>query len=384
MTKTIALIVAGGKGQRLGNPLPKQYLTLAGQAVIRRTVEAFRRHPRIDAVRVVYRAKDHDLYEQALAGLDILAPVAGGAERQDSVRAGLESLVAFEPSTVLIHDAARPMVDSATIDRTLDALADHDGAIAALPVTDTLKRADGSRIETTVERAGLWRAQTPQTFHFDRILKAHRAAEGLALGDDAAVAERAGLTVALVMGHEDNLKITTSEDLVRTEQLLQSTLLDVRVGNGFDVHKFNEGAFVTLCGLQVPHTHGLEGHSDADVGLHAITDAILGAIGAGDIGQHFSPMDARWKGADSSQFLAHAASLVHERGGIVAHVDLTLICERPKIGPHRVAMVKRVAEILGLSEDRVSVKATTTEGLGFTGRQEGIAGQATATVRLPL
>ena len=383
MTKVVALIVAGGRGQRLGSPVPKQYLPLAGRPVIRHTVEAFQSHPAITAVRVVFREQDRDLYEAALAGSSILPPVVGGAERQDSVRAGLESLIAFEPEIVLIHDAARPLVDAATIDRTIAALKTHDGAIAALPVNDTLKRAIDGCIETTLDRTGLWRAQTPQTFRFDAILAAHRAAIGLALGDDAAVAERAGLQVALVLGHEDNVKITTTEDLAHAEQRISARLTDIRTGNGFDVHRFCEGDHVMLCGLKVPHTHGLEGHSDADVGLHAITDAILGAIGAGDIGMHFSPTDPRWRGADSAKFLQHAASLVHEKGGVIAHVDVTVICERPKVGPHRAAMVARIAEILNLSPDRVSVKATTTEGLGFTGRQEGIAGQATATIRLP-
>jgi 2-C-methyl-D-erythritol 4-phosphate cytidylyltransferase/2-C-methyl-D-erythritol 2,4-cyclodiphosphate synthase len=380
MPDTIALIVAGGRGQRLGDPIPKQYLDLVGKAVLRRSVEAFLHHPRIDAVRVVIRPDDRERYAQAVAGLDLLDPVAGGAERQDSVRSGLESLADLAPRAVLIHDAARPLVDAATIDRTLDALAAHDGAIAALPVTDTVKRGKDGLAGETIDRSGLWRAQTPQTFRYDAILAAHRAAIGLALTDDAAVAEHAGLTVALVAGTEDNIKITSREDLDRATRTVGGGLPDVRVGNGFDVHRFGPGDGLMLCGIRVAHDHGLIGHSDADVGLHSITDALLGAIGDGDIGMHFPPTEPRWKGADSSVFLRHALSLVTARGGSLTHIDVTIICERPKVGPHRAAMVARIAEILGLDASRVSVKATTTEGLGFTGRREGIAAQATATI----
>jgi 2-C-methyl-D-erythritol 4-phosphate cytidylyltransferase/2-C-methyl-D-erythritol 2,4-cyclodiphosphate synthase len=336
---------------------------------------------------VVIRADDADRYRESVAGLDLLAPVIGGAERQDSARAGLESLLDLAPASVLIHDAARPLVDVATIERTLDALTTHDGAIAALPVTDTVKRGQATgnvvRAGETIDRTGLWRAQTPQTFRYDAILAAHRAAIGQALTDDAAVAEHAGLAVALVLGHEDNIKITSREDLDRATRTFGS-MPDIRVGNGYDVHRFGPGDGLMLCGVAVAHEQGLLGHSDADVGLHAITDALLGAIGDGDIGMHFPPSDPRWKGADSSVFLRHALSLVHARGGRVTHVDVTVICERPKVGPHRAAMVARIAEILSLDAARVSVKATTTEGLGFTGRREGIAAQATATIVFPV
>jgi 2-C-methyl-D-erythritol 4-phosphate cytidylyltransferase / 2-C-methyl-D-erythritol 2,4-cyclodiphosphate synthase len=382
MAGNAVLIVAAGSGQRLGGDLPKQYLALAGRSVLRRSIDAFRCHEKIDAIRVVISADHQDLYAQAAAGLDILPPVTGGTARQDSVRNGLESLAGMNPDKVLIHDAARPFVTSDVIEGVLAALDRHSGAIPAVPVIDTLKRGARGVIGGTVDRGGLWRAQTPQGFRFDTILEAHRKLSDRQLTDDAALLEAQGLGVALVPGAEGNFKITTMEDFERAARLLAPTR-DYLTGNGFDVHRFAAGDHVTICGVRVEHTHALEGHSDADVGLHAITDAILGAIGAGDIGQHFPPTDARWKGADSAAFLQHAASLVRERGGSVVHVDVTIICERPKVGPHRAAMVQRVAEILSLDPRRVSVKATTTEGLGFTGRREGIAAQATATVTLP-
>ncbi|MBP2304161.1 2-C-methyl-D-erythritol 4-phosphate cytidylyltransferase/2-C-methyl-D-erythritol 2,4-cyclodiphosphate synthase [Azospirillum melinis] len=376
--------MAGGSGQRFGAERPKQYLDLAGKPVLRRTVEAFLSHPQVTGVRVVIDPTWRDAYDAALSGLALPDPVAGGASRQDSVRNGLEALAADgAPDLVLIHDAARPLIDADTIAAVIAALDSTPGAIAAVPVADTLKRGSGDAITGTVDREGLWRAQTPQGFRFPDILEAHRAAAGLSLTDDAAVAERAGLTVALVPSKEDNFKVTTPDDLTRATRAIMSSLWDVRTGSGFDVHRFTDGDFVTLCGLRVPHSHGLEGHSDADVGLHALTDAILGALAAGDIGSHFPPTDPRWRGADSARFLRHAADLVAERGGVIAHADVTIICERPKVGPHRAAMTDRIAQILGIEVGRVSVKATTTEQLGFTGRREGIAAQAVATVRLP-
>ncbi|QCO16782.1 bifunctional 2-C-methyl-D-erythritol 4-phosphate cytidylyltransferase/2-C-methyl-D-erythritol 2,4-cyclodiphosphate synthase (plasmid) [Azospirillum brasilense] len=383
MSSCIALIVAAGSGQRFGAEQPKQYLDLAGQPVLRRTVEAFRRHPKVSAVRVVINPAFRDLYDAAVAGLDLPEPVTGGASRQDSVRNGLEALADSAPGLVLIHDAARPLIDASTIDAVIAALDTHPAALAAVPVADTLKRGEDGLVAGTVDRSGLWRAQTPQGFRFPEILAAHRAAAGLELTDDAAVAERAGLPVALVPAREENFKVTTPDDLARATRALDSALSDIRTGSGFDVHRFAEGDHVTLCGVRVPHTHRLDGHSDADVGLHALTDAILGALCAGDIGSHFPPSDPQWRGADSALFLKHAAELVTARGGRIAHVDVTIICERPKVGPHREAMTARVAEILGMPVDRVSVKATTTERLGFTGRGEGIAAQAMATVRLP-
>jgi 2-C-methyl-D-erythritol 4-phosphate cytidylyltransferase / 2-C-methyl-D-erythritol 2,4-cyclodiphosphate synthase len=384
MPSCIALVVAAGRGTRFGAALPKQYLPLAGKPVLRHSLEALATHPKIGRVRVVYNPDDAADYGRASAGLDLLPPVAGGAARQDSVRLGLESLEPLAPEHVLIHDGARPFLDRGTIDRVIAALADAPAVVPALKLADTVKRAEDGRVLETVERAQLWRAQTPQGFRYREILAAHRAANGLDLPDDAAVAERAGLAVRLVAGSEDNVKVTTAEDLARGERAAAARLGDVRTGQGFDVHAFGPGDHVWLCGVKVPHDRGLIGHSDADCGLHALTDAILGALGAGDIGVHFPPSDPQWRGAPSHRFLRHAADLVAQAGGGIAHVDVTLICERPKIGPHRAAMVARIAEILGVDPKRVSVKATTTETLGFTGRGEGMAAQAIATLRLPL
>ncbi|HYL32329.1 MAG TPA: bifunctional 2-C-methyl-D-erythritol 4-phosphate cytidylyltransferase/2-C-methyl-D-erythritol 2,4-cyclodiphosphate synthase [Stellaceae bacterium] len=384
MPSCIALVVAAGRGTRLGAELPKQYLSVAGQPLLRHSLTTLAAHPGIDRVRVVYNPADTEHYARASAGLDLLPPVAGGAARQDSVRLGLESLAEFSPERVLIHDGARPFVDGGTIDRVLGALTDAPAAVPALKLADTIKRADDGRVLETVDRAQLWRAQTPQGFRYREILAAHRAATGMDLPDDAAVAERAGLAVRLVAGSEGNIKVTTPEDLARAERWAAARLGDVRTGQGFDVHAFGPGDHVWLCGIKVPHTNGLVGHSDADCGLHALTDAILGALGAGDIGVHFPPSDPQWRDAPSHRFMRHAADLVVKAGGSIAHVDVTLICESPKVGPHRAAMVARIAEILGLDAKRVSVKATTTERLGFTGRGEGIAAQAVATLRLPL
>jgi 2-C-methyl-D-erythritol 4-phosphate cytidylyltransferase / 2-C-methyl-D-erythritol 2,4-cyclodiphosphate synthase len=383
MTDCIALIVAAGSGTRFGGERPKQYLPLAGRAVLRHAAETLLAHPAISGVRVVISSEHRALYGTTTGDLPLLPPVIGGANRQESVRNGLESLAEMRPAQVLIHDAARPLLSSAIINRTLAALADVPGAIVAIPVTDTLKRARDGQVGETVDRSGLWRAQTPQAFRFAEILAAHRAAKGAAMTDDAAVAEAAGLPLKLVMGADDNFKITTAEDLQRAERLLAPAASEFRTGSGYDVHRFVAGDSVTLCGVRIAHDQALEGHSDADAGLHALTDAILGAIGAGDIGSHFPPSEPQWRGVDSATFLAHAARLVAGKSGRITHVDVTLICERPKIAPHRVAMVTRIAGILRLEEHRVSVKATTTEGLGFTGRGEGIAAQAVATVALP-
>lgn len=383
MTGCIALIVAAGRGARFGGGLPKQYRRLGGYPVLRHSAATFARHPDIAHVRVVIHSDDRALHDEAVDGLGIEDPVPGGATRQDSVRLGLESLEAYAPETVLIHDAARPFIDAATIAKTVNCLSGSDGALVAVPVVDTLKRGENGHVAGTVDRAGLYRAQTPQGFRYPAILAAHRAAAGRDLTDDAAVAEAAGLGISLVEGSEANFKITTEDDLARAERLLAASGT-VRVGSGFDVHAFGAGDHVWLGGVKIPHGQGLQGHSDADVGLHAITDALLGAIGDGDIGSHFPNTDARWKDASSDRFLAHAGELVAARGGAILHVDLTLICEAPKIRPHHAAMVARIAEILGLPKTSVSVKATTTEGLGFTGRGEGIAGQAVATIRLPV
>jgi 2-C-methyl-D-erythritol 4-phosphate cytidylyltransferase/2-C-methyl-D-erythritol 2,4-cyclodiphosphate synthase len=378
---TIALIVAAGRGTRMGGYLPKQYLELAGRTVLGHTMAAFADHPHVDSVRAVIHPNDMDLYRASAQGLEVMEPVSGGISRQDSVLLGLESLTEFTPKKVLIHDGARPLVGPEIIGRTINALDAAPGAIAAVPVRDTLKRQElgSEKIEETVDRSRLWRAQTPQGFRFDDILSAHRAAKGLDLTDDAAVAERAGLTVTLVEDREDNLKITTSNDLVRATRTMAGGG-HMAVGSGFDMHKFGPGDHIRMCGVDIPHTNGLIGHSDADTGLHAITDALLGTVGGGDIGVHFPPSDIRWAGADSATFVQFALEQIQARSGRISHIDLTIICEAPKIGPHRTAMIARLAELLGLGEGRINVKATTTEGLGVTGRREGIAVQATATV----
>jgi 2-C-methyl-D-erythritol 4-phosphate cytidylyltransferase/2-C-methyl-D-erythritol 2,4-cyclodiphosphate synthase len=385
MAGCAALVLAGGSGTRFGGETPKQYLMLGGRTLLRHAAEAFVAHPAIDHVRVVIREEDRDRYGAAVAGLRILDPAIGGPTRQDSARLGLESLVDFAPDLVLIHDGARPFVDAPLIDRTLAALTGAPAALPVLPVSDTIKRAapGATMVAETVDRGGLWRAQTPQGFRFPEILAAHRAVAGAELTDDAMVAEHAGLAVAMVAGSEDNVKITSPEDLARAERTRTDARGITRVGSGFDVHRFCAGDHVMLCGVRVAHDHGLEGHSDADAGLHALTDAILGAIGEGDIGTFFPPSDPQWRGTESHVFLRHAAALVRDRGGAIANVDVTVICERPKIGPHREAMRARIAAILGMPVDAVAVKATTTEGLGFTGRGEGIAAQAIAAVRLP-
>ncbi|MSO85126.1 MAG: bifunctional 2-C-methyl-D-erythritol 4-phosphate cytidylyltransferase/2-C-methyl-D-erythritol 2,4-cyclodiphosphate synthase [Rhodospirillales bacterium] len=383
MTECVALVVGAGQGARFGGATPKQYLALAGEPVVRRALAAFLDHPRVSQVRPVIHPDHRDLFLAASAGLACLPFIAGGATRQESVRRGLESLVELGPRLVLIHDAARPFPDAQLISRVLDALATSPAAIPGLPVADTLKRADDDRrVVATVPRAGLWRAQTPQGFRFDDILAAHRRFAEDSATDDAQLAEMAGLAVAVVEGSEDNVKLTAPEDWARAERRLGAAF-ESRTGSGFDVHRFGPGDHVALCGIKVPHEAGLEGHSDADVGLHALTDAILGALGEGDIGHHFPPSDAKWRGAASDIFLRHAAELVAGAGGRIVHVDVTIICERPKVGPHRRAMVERVAAILGLAASRVSVKATTTERLGFAGRGEGIAAHAVATVLLP-
>lgn len=387
-----ALIVAAGRGTRAaGCCIPKQYRMLGGQPVLARAVEAFAAHPQISEVQVVIHSDDRPLYDACCAGLraPLREPVHGGATRQESVHAGLRALTDTNPDAVLIHDAARPLVDAETIRRVIDALAASDGSIAAVPEIDTLKRAaaDGT-IAATVPREGLWRAQTPQGFRYAAILSAHDAAAAAGrtdFTDDASIAEWAGLRVALVEGSARNVKLTSEEDFPLAERLIATGAAagEVRTGTGFDVHRFGEGDHVWLCGVRIEHDKRLEGHSDADVGLHALTDAILGAIADGDIGQHFPPTDPRWAGAASHVFLRDAARRVAERGGQIMNVDITLLCEAPRISVHREDMRVAVAAILNLEVARVSVKATTTEGLGFTGRREGIAAMASATVLLP-
>jgi 2-C-methyl-D-erythritol 4-phosphate cytidylyltransferase/2-C-methyl-D-erythritol 2,4-cyclodiphosphate synthase len=367
--------------------VPKQYVRIGGEPILARTLGMFLTHAHIDIVQVAIAAEDAPLYSEAVASFGdarLLPPIVGGATRQDSVHNGLLALAGHAPDRVLIHDAARPAVTADIIDRVLAALNDLPGAIAALPVADTLKQAgpDG-RIAGTVDRAGLWQAQTPQGFRFADILDAHERAAAAGrddLTDDAAVAEWAGLHVALVLGSPANAKLTTTEDIAMAERAVR--VPNIRTGQGFDVHRLVPGDHVWLCGIRVAHTHALQGHSDADVALHALTDALLGAIGAGDIGHHFPDTDPRWKGADSAIFLREALRLVGARGGTIGNVDVTLLCEAPKVAPHREAMRRRIADLLNLEVDRVSVKATTTEGLGFTGRREGVAALATATVTI--
>ncbi len=378
----IALIVAAGHGTRAGEGRPKQYRPIGGTPVLRRTIEAFASHPAITQVQVVITPDHRQLYDEVTSGLTLPSPIVGGETRQESVRRGLEGLAPTSPALVLIHDAARPFVSAEAITATIGALKTHDGAIPVLAVADTLKRVRDTKIETTIPRENIALAQTPQGFHFAKILAAHRAACDTTFTDDAAIAEHAGLTVAAVPGSRGNFKLTSPEDFAMAEAMLANAGT-IRTGQGFDVHRFGPGDHVWLCGLRIEHTHGLIGHSDADVGLHALTDALLGAAALGDIGQHFPPSDEQWRGAASHLFLSHAAKLIADRNGRIEHVDITLICERPKVSPHREAMSARIAELLNLDRTRVSVKATTTEGLGFTGRGEGIAAQAIATVRLP-
>ena len=371
-----AILVAAGSGSRFGADTPKQFLPLAGRPVIRHAAESLATH-----VSHLQPVGDAAPIEAALAGLTHLPTVPGGASRQDSVRAGLEVLVPHAPDVVLVHAAARPCIPPGPVPALLAALERHPGAIPALPVADTLKRGRDGVILATVPRDGLYRAQTPQAFRFAALLAAHRAGFQGAT-DDASLLEAAGQAVALVPGGDDNIKLTYPEDLARLERIMAAHLIP-RVGTGFDVHVLAAGRPLMLCGVVVPHDKGLAGHSDADVGIHALCDAIYGALAEGDIGRHFPPSEATWKDADSTRFLAHAAGRIAARGGVLANADVTLICERPKIAPHAEAMRARLAALLGVDSGRVSVKATTTEKLGFTGRGEGIAAQAAATVLLP-
>ena len=369
---TAAIIVAAGRGTRAGGGVPKQWRPLAGRPVAAWSVAAFQAHPDVDLVLMVVNPDDAALVP---IGTET---VPGGATRDASVRAGLEALANRDISRVLIHDAARPGLPAQVISDVLAALGEHPGAAPALPVTDALWQDAGGLVGGTQDRSGLMRAQTPQGFRYDAILAAHRAFKGTA-ADDVEVARAAGMDVAIVPGHEDNLKITTPDDFARAERILQGRM-DIRLGNGFDVHRFGAGDHVVLCGVTIAHDRGLQGHSDADVGMHALTDAIYGALAEGDIGRHFPPSEAKWKGADSTIFLKHAGDLAREKGFQISNADVTLICERPKIGPHAEKMMHRLAEILDVTPDRISVKATTSERLGFTGREEGIAAIATATL----
>ena len=375
--KIAAILVAAGTGSRFGGDTPKQLVLLQGKPVLRHAAEALISH--IDLLQPV---GDADLIGPALDGLPHLPIVAGGAERQDSVYAGLAALENSSPDIVLVHDAARPVIPPGTVQAVLQALKTHPGAIPALPVSDTLKRSVDSLIHETVPRANLFRAQTPQGFHYSTLLRLHRDAAGAAATDDAALLEAAGLAVALVPGDERNIKLTVPDDLSRLNHLLGANMIP-RIGTGFDVHAMVEGRKMIICGIDVPFEKGLAGHSDADVGIHALCDAIYGALAEGDIGRHFPPSENTWKDADSARFLRHAAERIKARGGVLANADVTLICERPKITPHAPAMRARLADLLDVSIDLISVKATTTEQLGFAGRGEGIAAQASVLVLIP-
>ncbi|WP_243368593.1 bifunctional 2-C-methyl-D-erythritol 4-phosphate cytidylyltransferase/2-C-methyl-D-erythritol 2,4-cyclodiphosphate synthase [Microvirga solisilvae] len=390
-----ALIVAAGRGSRAGEGIPKQYRLLMEKPVLSRTLEAFLSHPKVQKVLVVIHPDDQDLYAQSLAALPqeliirLLPPAFGGETRQDSVRNGLEMLEPLAPDRVLVHDAARPFVNAALIDRAIDAANIWQAAVPGIAVTDTVKVIDADgKVETTPDRSMLRAVQTPQAFDFATLIAAHRKAVSLnvrSFTDDGALAEWVGLAVHVFPGDAANIKLTHPADFTGAEQRLKGQPMTyvTRLGTGFDVHAFGEGDHVWLGGIKVPHDKGVLAHSDGDVILHALTDALLGAIADGDIGTHFPPSDPQWKGASSDRFLAHAAGLVRARGGKIDHLDTTLLCEKPRLGPYREEMRRRIAEICGLKVEQVSLKATTTEKLGFTGRSEGIAAQAAATIRLP-
>jgi 2-C-methyl-D-erythritol 4-phosphate cytidylyltransferase / 2-C-methyl-D-erythritol 2,4-cyclodiphosphate synthase len=388
MTKVAAVVVAAGRGYRAGGDMPKQYRAIAGEPVIRPTLTAFLRHPQVDAVQPVIHPDDADAFRIATAGLDnLLPPVPGGATRQASVRAGLQALRAAAPELVLIHDAARPFLSGDLISRAIAAATQHGAAVPAIAITDTVKQIDAQdMISETLDRSRLRTVQTPQAFAYDLIVALHGRAAAAGredFTDDAALAEWAGHRVNAFPGESTNVKLTTNDDFERAEMLRLAALADVRTGNGFDVHAFGDGDHVMLGGVRIPHTRGVTGHSDADVALHALVDAILGALAEGDIGVHFPPSDPQWRGASSDRFLAFACERVRARSGMIAHLDVTIVCETPRVGPHRDAMRTRIAAIAGIPIGRVAVKATTSEKMGFTGRGEGLVAMATATVRLP-
>jgi 2-C-methyl-D-erythritol 4-phosphate cytidylyltransferase/2-C-methyl-D-erythritol 2,4-cyclodiphosphate synthase len=385
-----ALIVAAGKGVRAGDGLPKQYRAVGGKPILARTIARFLDAPQIDRIAVCINAGHRALFDETVAPLALTKPllvVTGGAERADSVRLGLEALADDPPAKVLIHDAARPFVSARVIAEIVAALDEHDGACASIPIVDTLRRAEDGACGPLIPREGAWRAHTPQGFRFAEILAAHRGHPDPGAPDDAEVARLAGLRVAIVESEADNFKITRPGDFARAERHVRAEeappQLETRMGVGFDVHRFAEGDHVMLCGVRVPHDRGVEAHSDGDVALHALTDAVLGAIALGDIGRWFPPSDPQWRGASSDRFLAHAVGLARERGFRITSLDVSILCERPKIAPHAEAMRARIAGIAGVSADRVNVKAGTTEGLGFTGRREGVAAQAAAVLMGP-
>ena len=382
-----AVVVEAGRGLRVGGDRPKQYRQILGEPVIRPSLAALAAHGDISLVQPVVHPDDAALYQAAVAGLELLPPVPGGATRQASVRAGLEALAARRPELVLVHDAARPFASAALITRAIAAARASGAAVPVLPVADTVKTVDAAGTVTgTIDRAQLRMVQTPQAFGFAALLAAHRRAQAAGrddFTDDAALAEWAGLKVTTFEGEARNVKLTTTDDFTRAEAAKLAGLSDVRTGFGFDVHQFGAGDHVMLGGVRVAHDRGLSGHSDADVVLHALVDAILGALADGDIGVHFPPSDPQWRGASSDRFLAFAIDRLRARGGRIAHLDVTVVCEAPRIGPHRDAIRARIADIAGVPIERVGVKAPTSEKMGFTGRGEGMAAFANATVRLP-
>jgi 2-C-methyl-D-erythritol 4-phosphate cytidylyltransferase/2-C-methyl-D-erythritol 2,4-cyclodiphosphate synthase len=382
-----AIVVAGGRGLRAGTVMPKQYRAIGGTPVIRASLALFAAHPRIDLVQPVIHRNDLDLFRAATSGLDLLPPAIGGATRQASVRAGIEALARHGPDIVLVHDAARPFASAALTSRMIDAVAGRVAAVPGIAVADTVKRIDDSgRVIETLDRSTLRAVQTPQAFRFAPLMAAHRSAAAAGredFTDDAALMEWAGADIMVAEGEAGNVKLTTPEDFARAESDEMHRLGDVRTGTGYDVHAFAEGDHIMLGGVRIAHAHSLSGHSDADVVLHALVDAILGALADGDIGQHFPPSDPQWRGAASDLFLRDAVARVRARGGMIAHLDVTVVCEAPRIGPHRDAMRARIAEIAGIDIGRVGVKATTSEGLGFIGRREGLVAMASATLRLP-
>lgn len=388
--RIIALLVAAGRSERMGSGLPKTYIKLGDEVILRRTIKAFLNHPDIDGVRVVIRREHHPYYKQAIEGLTLIPCVVGGHSRQESVRLGLESLTHHRPERVLVHDVARPFVSSELISRVVHALDVHKAVIPVVAINDTIKHIHDGKVVSTIPREGVAIVQTPQGFDYKTIMAAHWQVKGENLTDDSAVCELVGIPVSTVMGEADNFKITSVEDIKRMEINL-SLQTETRVGMGYDVHALAphdvdtpvSQQYIKLCGIRIPSSHYLVGHSDSDAGLHALVDAILGAIGESDIGTHFPPSDIKWQGADSSRFLLHAYEMLRNRGGELVNIDVTIICERPRVNPHRDAMIERIASLLKIEPHRISVKATTTERLGFEGRGEGLAAHAIATVRLP-
>jgi len=385
VTKTVVIIVAAGRGSRAGNGPAKQYRSIAGVPLLRRTLNTVSELLPTALIQVVIGPDDIDLYNQATVGIELLPPVTGGASRQESVYNGLKAAAELEPTNVLVHDAARPFISANIIAALMDSLAVNSvqAVVPVVPIVDTLNRVSEGAVTERVDRQGLYSVQTPQGFKFSALLEAHRSAKGSELTDDGAVMEAAGHKVHVCTGDGGNFKITHEEDFMKAETCIMNGLGDIRTGTGYDVHRFEAGDHLWLCGVQLPFTKTLKGHSDADVALHAVTDAILSAVAEGDIGTHFPPNDEKWRGASSDIFVRRAAEIIREKSGVVANIAVCIVCEEPKVGPHRALMTERLASLLDIDPKRVSVQATTTEKLGFTGRKEGIAAQATATIRLP-